>query len=35
MAEEKLFAGHAVRRIRRATGLTQAAMAEALQVSPS
>lgn len=35
MADEKLFAGHAVRRIRRATGLTQAAMAEALQVSPS
>lgn len=35
MAEQKLFAGHAVRRIRRATGLTQAAMAEALQVSPS
>ena len=35
MAEQKLFAGHAVRRIRRATGLTQAAMAEVLQVSPS
>lgn len=35
MAEQKLFAGHAVRRIRRATGLTQSAMAEALQVSPS
>lgn len=32
---QKLFAGHAVRRLRRASGLTQAAMAEALQVSPS
>ncbi len=35
MAEGKLFAGHAVKRLRRATGLTQAAMAEALGVSPS
>jgi len=35
MNEQKLFAGHAVRRIRRANGLTQTAMAEALAVSPS
>jgi len=35
MTDQKLFAGHAVRRIRRASGLTQAAMAEALSVSPS
>ena len=35
MSEQKLFAGHAVRRLRRASGLTQAAMAEMLQVSPS
>ncbi|MFM2410555.1 MAG: hypothetical protein RL481_1383, partial [Pseudomonadota bacterium] len=35
MAEQKLFAGQAVRRIRRANGLTQVAMAEALEVSPS
>ncbi len=35
MADQKLFAGHAVRRIRRAGGLTQAAMAAALDVSPS
>lgn len=35
MSEQKLFAGHAVRRIRRANGLTQANMAEALAVSPS
>lgn len=33
--EQKLYAGHAVRRIRRANGLTQANMAEALGVSPS
>jgi XRE family transcriptional regulator, fatty acid utilization regulator len=32
---KKIFAGHAVRRIRRASGLTQAVMAEALDVSPS
>jgi XRE family transcriptional regulator, fatty acid utilization regulator len=35
MADQKLYAGHAVRRIRRANGLTQAAMAIALDVSPS
>ncbi|MFC4292271.1 short-chain fatty acyl-CoA regulator family protein [Sphingorhabdus arenilitoris] len=35
MANQKLFAGHAVRRIRRASGLTQVAMAEALDVSAS
>ena len=35
MAEQKLFAGHAVRRIRRASGLTQVVMAEALDISPS
>jgi XRE family transcriptional regulator, fatty acid utilization regulator len=35
MADQKLFAGHAVRRIRRANGLTQASMAEALEISPS
>jgi XRE family transcriptional regulator, fatty acid utilization regulator len=33
--DRKLFAGHAVRRIRRAAGLTQAAMAETLAISPS
>jgi predicted transcriptional regulator/DNA-binding XRE family transcriptional regulator len=35
MIERKLYAGQAVRRIRRANGLTQSAMAEALTVSPS
>lgn len=35
MAEAKLLAGHAVRRLRRREGLTQAAMAEALAISPS
>jgi XRE family transcriptional regulator, fatty acid utilization regulator len=35
MPDPKLFAGHAIRRIRRGNGLTQAAMAEALEVSPS
>ncbi len=35
MADAKLFAGHAVRRLRRGSGLNQAAMAEALEVSPS
>lgn len=35
MADQKLFAGHAVRRLRRGAGLTQAAMAEMLGVSPS
>ncbi|WP_448502622.1 helix-turn-helix domain-containing protein [Sphingomonas sp.] len=35
MAERKLIAGHAVRRVRRQAGLTQAAMAEMLDISPS
>ncbi len=35
MTEDKLFSGHAVRRIRRAYDLTQAAMAQALGISPS
>ncbi|MFA5990103.1 MAG: short-chain fatty acyl-CoA regulator family protein [Sphingomonas sp.] len=35
MADRKLLAGHAVRRLRRQNGLTQAAMAEALAISPS
>jgi predicted transcriptional regulator/DNA-binding XRE family transcriptional regulator len=35
MAETKLFAGHAVKRVRRARGMTQAAMADALEISPS
>jgi predicted transcriptional regulator/DNA-binding XRE family transcriptional regulator len=35
MAERKLIAGHAVRRLRRQAGLTQAAMAEMLDISPS
>ncbi len=35
MAERKLFAGHPIRRLRRQLGLTQAAMAEGLGVSPS
>ena len=35
MADRKLFAGHAIRRMRRQAGLTQAAMAEALTISPS
>ena len=35
MAEQKLFAGHAVRRIRRASGLIQSEMADALAISPS
>ena len=35
MAERKLLAGQAVRRLRRRAGLTQAAMAEMLAVSPS
>ncbi|MEG3122963.1 helix-turn-helix domain-containing protein [Sphingomonas sp. GB1N7] len=35
MADRKLFAGHAVRRLRRQAGLTQAAMAEMLTISPS
>ena len=35
MAERKIFAGHAVRRLRRQAGLTQSAMAEDLAISPS
>ena len=35
MADQKLFAGHAVRRLRRGAGMTQAAMAEMLGISPS
>jgi len=35
MVENKLFAGPAIRRLRRARGLTQAAMADALGISPS
>lgn len=35
MARDKLLAGHAVRRLRRRAGLTQAAMAEMLGISPS
>ena len=35
MAERKIFAGHAVRRLRRQAGMTQAAMAETLAISPS
>ncbi|QNA83227.1 DUF2083 domain-containing protein [Sphingomonas sp. So64.6b] len=35
MVDRKLFAGHAVRRLRRQAGLTQAAMSEVLTISPS
>ena len=35
MAERKIFAGHAVRRLRLGQGMTQAAMAAALEVSAS
>ncbi len=35
MAERKIFAGPRVRRIRNGLGLTQTAMAEALEISPS
>src|SRR3546814_3052972 len=35
MADRKLFAGHAVRWLRRQAGVTQAAMAEMLAISPS
>lgn len=35
MVERKILAGHAVRRLRRREGLTQAAMAEMLAISPS
>lgn len=35
MADSKLFAGHRIKRLRRQAGLTQAAMAEMLDISPS
>ncbi len=35
MAEQKIFAGPRIRRIRNAMGLTQTAMAEGLGISPS
>ena len=35
MNEQKLFAGHAIRRLRRAAALTQSAMADRLDISPS
>ena len=35
MAERRVFAGPAVRKVRRDAGMTQAAMAEALDISPS
>lgn len=35
MGTAKILAGHAVRRLRRGEGMTQAAMAEALDISPS
>jgi XRE family transcriptional regulator, fatty acid utilization regulator len=35
MPDQKAYAGHAVRRIRRANGLTQAVMAQALEISAS
>jgi hypothetical protein len=35
MADSKLFAGHRIKRLRRQAGLTQAAMAEILDISPS
>jgi predicted transcriptional regulator/DNA-binding XRE family transcriptional regulator len=35
MAERRVFAGPAVRKVRREAGMTQAAMAEALAISPS
>jgi XRE family transcriptional regulator, fatty acid utilization regulator len=35
MAEQKIFAGHRIRRLRRAMGITQAAMAEMLEISAS
>ena len=35
MAENKIFAGPKVRRIRNSLGLTQTAMAEGLSISPS
>ena len=35
MPDSKLFAGHRIKRLRRRSGLTQAAMAETLDISPS
>lgn len=35
MTEAKLIAGHAIRRLRRAHGMTQVALADALDISPS
>ena len=35
MPDAKLFAGHRIKRLRRQSGLTQAAMAEMLEISPS
>lgn len=35
MADQKIFAGHAIRRLRRSSGLTQVALADALNISPS
>lgn len=35
MAERKIYAGHAVRRLRRTSGMTQVALADALEISPS
>jgi predicted transcriptional regulator/DNA-binding XRE family transcriptional regulator len=35
MAERRIFAGPAVRKVRREAGMTQAAMADALDISPS
>eukprot|EP01034_Spumella_vulgaris_P006367 gene6367-8109_t len=35
MAERRVFAGPAVRKVRRGAGMTQAAMADALAISPS
>jgi predicted transcriptional regulator/transcriptional regulator with XRE-family HTH domain len=35
VAHSKLFAGHAIRRLRRSAGLTQVALADALDISPS
>lgn len=35
MADRKLFAGHAIRRLRRANGLSQVGLADALDISPS
>ena len=35
MKDQKVYAGHTVRRLRRVSGITQAAMAETLEISPS